>query len=99
MADISSTILSNPFLKEYVVLWFKFHLSLYTELNKQNKSVRRFYPNRPLMLTFRIWGKMAAIFVEDIFKCIFLNEKKRISFNNSPKFVPKGPFNNIPPLV
>ena len=35
-------------------------------------------------------------FVDDIFKCIFLNE---IPIEMSLKFVPKGPTNNIPALV
>ena len=37
--------------------------------------------------------------LKDIFKCIFLNENKRISIKSSLKFVPKGPINNIPSLV
>ena len=39
------------------------------------------------------------LFADDIFKCIFLNENIRISIKISPKFVPKGPINNIPALV
>ena len=38
-------------------------------------------------------------FPNDIFKCIFLNENVWISIKVSPKFVPKGPINNIPALV
>ena len=38
-------------------------------------------------------------FADDTFKPIFLNENIRISINISLKFVPKGPINNIPPLV
>ena len=38
-------------------------------------------------------------FADDIFKCILLNENIWITINNSLKFVPKGPINNIPPLV
>ena len=38
-------------------------------------------------------------FADDIFKCIFLNENIWISIQISPKFVPKGPINNIPALV
>ena len=38
-------------------------------------------------------------FADNIFKCIFLNENVRTSINISPKFVPKGPINNIPALV
>ena len=37
---------------------------------------------------------------DDIFiKCIFLNKNVWISITISPKFVPKGPINNIPPLA
>ena len=42
---------------------------------------------------------MAAILADDIFKCIFLNEKVRILIKISLKFDPKGRFNNNPVLV
>ena len=42
---------------------------------------------------------MAAIFADNIFKWIFLNENVSILNNISLKFVPKGPINNIPALV
>ena len=38
-------------------------------------------------------------FAADIFKCIFFNENVWISIKISPKFVPKGPINNIPAHV
>ena len=38
-------------------------------------------------------------FADDIFKCIFLNKKVRISIRISLKFVPKFRINNIPSLV
>ena len=38
-------------------------------------------------------------FADDIFKYIFLNENDRIPIKMSLKFVPKGPINNILPLV
>ena len=38
-------------------------------------------------------------FPDDIFKCIFLNEKVRISIMISLRFVSKGRINNIPALV
>ena len=41
---------------------------------------------------------MAAIFPDDIFKSIFLNENIWISVKSSLKFVSKGPINNIPAL-
>ena len=42
---------------------------------------------------------MTAIFSDDIFKSIFLNENVWILIKISLKFVPKGPINNIPSLV
>ena len=42
---------------------------------------------------------MAAIFPDDIFKCIFLNENVLISIKISLKCVPNGQINNIPALV
>ena len=38
-------------------------------------------------------------FLDDIFKCIFLNENIWISIKISLRFVLKGPINNIPALV
>ena len=38
-------------------------------------------------------------FLDDIFKCIFLNENVKISIKISLQFVPKGQINNIPTLV
>ena len=38
-------------------------------------------------------------FVDDIFKCIFLNENIWILIKISLKFIPKGSINNIPALV
>ena len=38
-------------------------------------------------------------FADDVLKCIFFNENVWISLKISLKFVPKGPINNIPPLV
>ena len=38
-------------------------------------------------------------FADNTFKHIFLNENVIISIKISLKFVPKGPINNIPPLV
>ena len=47
-----------------------------------------------------VWDKMAAVFsADEIFKCIFLNEKIRIFINISLKFVPKGQIKNIPASV
>ena len=38
-------------------------------------------------------------FLDDIFKCIILNENVSISIKISLKFVPKGPINNYPALI
>ena len=51
------------------------------------------------VLTHLPLDKMAAILVNDIFKCIFLNERTWISIKISLKFVVKGPINKIPALV
>ena len=43
--------------------------------------------------------KMAAIFEDDIFNCIFLTENILISIKFSLKFIPKLQINNIPEIV
>ena len=42
---------------------------------------------------------MAAILVDDIFNCIFLNENDRIQIQISLKYVPRSPIHNKPALV
>ena len=42
---------------------------------------------------------MATNFADDIFKCIFVNEKFCILSQIFLKFVPKGPINSNPALV
>ena len=42
---------------------------------------------------------MATILADDIFRCIFMNEKFCILIEISLKFVPKGLIDNIPALV
>ena len=42
---------------------------------------------------------MTTILADDIFKCIFLNEKDKISIQFSLNVVPDGPIDNNPTLV
>ena len=42
---------------------------------------------------------MTTILVEEILKCIFVNEKFRILIRISPKFIPMGPIGNKSALV
>ena len=42
---------------------------------------------------------MAAILVDDVFKCIFLSENIGSLIQISPKFLPKGPIYNKSALV
>ena len=48
------------------------------------------YTNKTDLIQFPL-DKMAANFADDIFKCIFMNEKFCISIQISPKFVPGAP--------
>ena len=43
--------------------------------------------------------ELAAILADNIFKCIFANERFCILFKISLKFVPNGPIDNNPALV
>ena len=43
--------------------------------------------------------KMAVILADNIFKCIFLNEKDKILIQIALKLVPRGPIDNKPALV
>ena len=42
---------------------------------------------------------MAAVFANDIFRCIFVNEKFCVLIKISPKFVPKGAIDDNLALV
>ena len=42
---------------------------------------------------------MCMVLADDIFRCIFVNEKFCILIEISLKFVPKGPIDNNPALV
>ena len=44
-------------------------------------------------------GQNGHHFADDIFRCIFMNEKFSILIEISLKFVPKGPIDNNPTLV
>ena len=44
-------------------------------------------------------GQNGSHFTDDIFGCIFVNEKFLILIKISLKFVPQGPINNKPALV
>ena len=43
-------------------------------------------------------GHSGSYFADDIFSCIFVNEKNCILIKISLKFVPKGPIDNNPAL-
>ena len=53
----------------------------------------------PNELTYLPLHKMAVILADDIFTCIFMNEKFCILIKISLKFVPKSPIDNNPALV
>ena len=44
-------------------------------------------------------GQNGRHFADDVFRCIFMNEKLSILIKMSVKCVPKGPIDNIPALV
>ena len=58
-------------------------------------------PNLPNWSGFNSYppGQNGRQFPDDIFKCIFMNEKFCFLIRTSLKFVSKGPVNNIPALV
>ena len=107
-------IFKYVFLKENFEFWLKFYGTLFLRaqlaigLNSCNGynwpwlNILLIYVH---MLQGRHWvntlrpRQNGRRFADDTFKCIFLNENVHISIEISLKFVPKGPINNIPPLV
>ena len=73
--------------------WFGIALIGIVVLLEQNSNQdwRNIYSSRP--------GLTGRHFADDIFKCIFMNEKFCILILISLKFVPKGPIDNKPALV
>ena len=51
-----------------------------------------------LTINFSIPGQNGRLFTDDIFICIFVNERFCILIRISLKFVPKGPIDNNPAL-
>ena len=80
---------------------------------RQREHFLRYWPferenhrwhKRPVTLSLVVFSNTLRLrqtghFADDIFKCLFLNEKSSISINISLKFVPEGRINNIPALV
>ena len=52
-----------------------------------------------VVLTHLLLDKMAAIWADNIFKCIFLNENDKFPIQSSLKLVPRNPIDNKPILV
>ena len=70
---------------------FRMTLSVKHRVIRIYDSQRKFKSSPP--------GQNGPHFPDDIFKCIFMNEKFRILIQISLKFVPKGAINNIVALV
>ena len=52
-----------------------------------------------IIISSSLPGQNGRHFADDIFGCIFLNEKFWILIKNSLKFIPKGLIDNNPALV
>ena len=63
-----------------------------------NPSIQLTYPHY-VSLNSSPPGQNGCQFADDLFRCIFVNEKFCILIKFSLKFVPKGPIDNIPALV
>ena len=51
------------------------------------------------IVNYSLPGRNGRHFADDIFRCIFVNEKFCILIEISLTFVPNGPFDNNPALV
>ena len=76
-------------------IWMKFQISNF-QANFRDWWMGSFYE---IALNSSLLGQNDSYFAADIFQCISLNEKVRISIKISPNFVPEGPISNIPALV
>ena len=60
---------------------------------------RKMFPFDDVIMNSSPPGQNGCHFTDDIFRCIFVNEKICIFIEISLKFVPKGPIHNNPALV
>ena len=58
-----------------------------------------FWFHKPVPSNSSLPGQDGHHFTDNIFQCIFVNEKFCILIKISPKFVAKGPIDNNPALV
>ena len=95
--NIFLLIWSLELIKPYHKLLHNCHISSW----RPHHPDFEFFDGSRLTQPLTHWGrdKMAAFFADDIFTCIFLNEKVWISINISLKFAPEGQINKIPVLV
>ena len=86
----------------WVPLIFKKYEATYwtwSNLPDDNHSMKPLGPAVQLCLCWSPLGQNGRHFADDIFRCIFVNEKFCILIKISLKFVPKGPIDNNPVLV
>ena len=81
-----------------MILYIQWQWQNINQISNSQKSKNMHMEFVPLRCQLFCYS-LAAIFADDNFKCIFLNENDRISFWISLKFVLRSPFNNNPALV
>ena len=82
--------ISFVWLSVYCKHWFIYIICL-PSMMRHESSTSRFNTLRP--------RQNGRHFPDDIFKCIFVNEKIGISIKISPQFMTEGPIKNIPVLL
>ena len=80
-------------------VWTKAKQDLYVTASQLNKYQPLPWRSTTSPLNSSPPGQNGRLFADDIFRCIFLNEKSYILIKISLKFVTKGPIDNDPALV
>ena len=90
---------SGTFGNEFQSNWSKTQYSSYIYKKLNWKSLLQYGALIGSLLTYRGRGKIAIIFADDVFLCIFLNENFWNANKMSLKYVPRYTIDNKPPLV
>ena len=109
LININTFSFNKMHLKMSSAKWCLFHLGLNELIKWQWSQLYTCYSSTAASAWAKYWHDLLINslrprqnrrhFADDILKCNFLNENVWIPIQNSLKFVPKGPFNNIPALV
>ena len=92
--SFAKTFVANPEILENICFLLSDRQTILRVYNQQGT-----WHNRDSCVWLILLGHDGRHFADNIFRCIFVNEKLRIVIKISLKFVPNGPIDNINPAL